>query len=95
MIRTLHTVLGEAYALGEDGRPIDSNKGGRGRDWRLVAAIQRKQNGTIERRYSADEILQDPSAIRWTWNGGRQRTSIVILRDGWLVEVRSPVHWII
>ena len=95
MMRTLHTVLGDRWALASDGRPADPGASKHSPPtWRIVGAVQHGRGGGVLARYDLETVLRDPRAIPWHWINGAQRTYLQLLDRGWLVELRSPVHWI-
>ena len=95
MMHTLHTVLGDRWALAPDGRPLDTGTGKHSPPgWRIIGAAEYGRGRTVLARYDLETLLRDPAAIPWHWTNGAQRTHLQLMDRGWLVELRSPVHWI-
>ena len=60
--------------------------------WRLVGAVTRNNFGHVVRRYSADDVLGNPSAIPWRHQNGKQKTYLLDYDHGTVREWRNPPH---
>ncbi len=50
--------------------------------WKVTGAVERNNFGAVVRRFTLEEILNDPEAIPWKFKNGKQRTFITDFDHG-------------
>jgi len=63
--------------------------------WKVTGAVTRNNFGHVVRRWSLQEILDNPAMIPWKHANGKQKTFIQDLDHGTHREWRSPGHSVI
>ena len=60
--------------------------------WLVTGAVTRDNFGHVVRRYSLEEVFNNPRSIPWKFKNGKQQTFVTDLDHGTAREWCSPVH---
>ena len=60
--------------------------------WRVTGAVEYNNFGYVVRRYSLAQILENPSAIPWSFKNGKQRTHVMDFDHGTKRMWCNPTH---
>lgn len=92
MLRTIH--YGKEYLVLHENGWIGRNHVKPSENWRVIAAYEYNNFGHEVRRYTLEQIVNDPKSIPWKFKNGKQRTFIRDMDHGTMREWASPGHWV-